>query len=47
MATELANALLARVFVDLVRHQETIVQLHGNGPWWITYLHAKDAAHKK
>ena len=27
--------------------KETILQLHGNGPWGITYLDAKDAAKKK
>jgi hypothetical protein len=27
--------------------KETTIQLHGNGPWGITYLDAKDAAKKK
>ena len=27
--------------------KETTLQLHGNGPWGITYLDAKDAAKKK
>ncbi|HEU4352195.1 MAG TPA: cupin domain-containing protein [Burkholderiales bacterium] len=27
--------------------KETVLQLHGNGPWGITYMDAKDAAKKK
>ena len=27
--------------------KETVLQLHGTGPWGITYLDAKDAAKKK
>ena len=27
--------------------KETTLQLHGNGPWGITYMDAKDAAKKK
>jgi quercetin dioxygenase-like cupin family protein len=27
--------------------KEVTLQLHGNGPWGITYLDAKDAAKKK
>jgi quercetin dioxygenase-like cupin family protein len=29
------------------RDKEATIQLHGNGPWGITYLDAKDAAAKK